>query len=393
MSRLRSASGTEGNRGRRGVALVVSVVSLFLLLAVVASTLSLGLIRNATAKTAREVDQAYVVAEAGLARAFYEVQLGADFGGGGIGNANGTVGGGSFVATIAPAFAGPAEYTISSVGTLRGVRRGVSAVIRNVGGGVGFFADTSITQSGGLIDSYNSTAGSYASQVVGGHALATGNVGSNGNIGLSGSATIWGNATPGPGYTVTGSAGVHGSTAPAASPTVIPPYTYSPPIASMGSIAATTTLNAGTYRYTQVAIGGGQTITFNGNVTLYVDNKFTISGSGVGIMNPGAKITIYQGANDVTFSGGGVINKDKLPANLQIYSASITKVTVSGSAEFFGVIHAPKAQFVDSGSAAYYGAVQAKVMTLSGGGNLHYDTALGAGAGGFQIILRRTFKP
>src|SRR5258707_9287413 len=236
MSKLRSASGTDAGRGERGVALLVSVVALFLLLAVVGSTLSLGLIRKATAKTAKEVDQAYVVAESGVARALYEVQLGADFGGGGIGNANGTVGPGSFVATIAPVFAGQGEYTISSVGTVRGLRRGVSAIVRSAGSGTGVFGDTSVTQSSGTIDSYNSALGTYASQVgAGGYALATGNVGSNGNISLSGSAQLWGSATPGVAGTVTGSAGVSGSTAPAMAPTVIPPYVYSPPIATMGS--------------------------------------------------------------------------------------------------------------------------------------------------------------
>src|SRR5258708_1723299 len=176
MSKLRSASGIDRKRGERGIALFVCVVALFLLLAAVASTLSLALVRKATARTAKEVDESYNVAESGVSRALYEMQVRADFGGGAIGNAVGTVGAGSFVATVAPAFAGPGEYTISSVGTVRGRRRGVSAVVRSAGNGVGFFGDTSISQSGGMIDAYNSTLGTYASQVGGGgYALGTGN--------------------------------------------------------------------------------------------------------------------------------------------------------------------------------------------------------------------------
>src|SRR5206468_10450427 len=141
--------------------------------------------------------------------------------------------------------------------------------------GVGFFGVNSIRMSGGIADSYDSAAGTYASQVVGGHASDSGSVGSNGNITLSGSAQIWGDATPGPTGIVSGAAGVHGSTAPAAADVTLAPYVYSPPIASAGNLATSATLANGTFRYTQVSIGGGQTLTFSGNVTLYVDQKFT----------------------------------------------------------------------------------------------------------------------
>jgi hypothetical protein len=373
----------------------VSVIALFALLAAVCSTLSLALIRNASAKTAREVDQSYEVAEAGVARSLYEMQLGVDYSGGGIGNSGGTVGGGDFVSTVAPAFAGPGEYTISSIGTVNGIRRGVSAIVRRAGNGMGFFGESSVTQSSGMIDSYDSSLGSYASQVVpGGHAGTSGNLQSNGNIALSGSATIWGNATPGVGALVTGAVGgVHGSTAPATTPTLVAPFVYAPPILPMGSLAASKTLTSGTYRYTQVTIGGGQTLTFSGDVKLYVDGKFTITGSGVGKMLPGAKVTIYQGANDITFSGNGVINMDQQPTNLRVYSASTTKVTVSGSAAFYGVLSAPLAQIINSGSADFYGAEQGKSLVLFGSGKMHYDAALGSGGVGFQVILKQTFRP
>jgi hypothetical protein len=368
-------------------------MTLFVLMAALASTLSLALVRSAGAKTAKEVDEAYSIAEAGVARSLYEMQLGIDYGGDGIGNSNGAAGTGTFAANVAPPFAGAGEYTISSISTVRGLRRGVSAIVRRLNNGVGFFANNSITQTGGMIDSYDSSLGTYASQVGAlGHAGTGGNIGSNGNIALSGSATIWGNATPGPLSSVTGTvSGVHGSTAPAATPTILAPYVYAPTIPSAGSISGSLNLTSGTYRYTQIAIGGGKVLKFSGNVTLYVDSKLTISGSGYATLAPGAKVTIHHGSNDLTFSGGGVINQDKQPANLKIYSASLTKVTVSGSAEFFGVIHAPHAQFVDSGSAGYFGAISAKSITLSGGGNLHYDAALAGGVPGFQLILRRKF--
>ena len=135
MIRPRSAFGTTGKRAKRQGALLVTVITLFVLLAAAASTLSLALMRRATAKTAKEVDQAYMVAESGIARALYEMQLGRDYGVDGIGNSSGTLGSGSFAATLDRPFAGVGEYTISSVGTVRGIRRGVSAVVRQSSSG------------------------------------------------------------------------------------------------------------------------------------------------------------------------------------------------------------------------------------------------------------------
>src|SRR5207247_1313430 len=84
MFRPRSAHGTARKRAERQGALLVSVITLFVLLAAAASTLSLALIRNANAKTAKEVGQAYIISESGVARALYEMQLGTDYGGDGV---------------------------------------------------------------------------------------------------------------------------------------------------------------------------------------------------------------------------------------------------------------------------------------------------------------------
>src|SRR4030095_2062290 len=55
------------------------------------------------------------------------------------------------------------------------------------------------------VDSYDSTLGSYASQVVGSgltaHALEEGALGSNGDIFIGPATNVWGDATPGPRHT------------------------------------------------------------------------------------------------------------------------------------------------------------------------------------------------
>jgi hypothetical protein len=376
------------------MALFTCVVIMAVLVTTSGISLSLALARRAAAKQALEVDHSYLVAEAGVARSLYEMQLNADTGVDGVGNSSGQLAPGAYTTTVAPAFAGPGEYTIQSIGTVQGVRRGISAVVRQQVTNIGLFAANSITMSGGLTDSYNSNLGSYASQVVGTHANPNGTLATNGNISISGSANIWGNATPGPLGIVSGTvSGVHGSTAPAAAPVVVPPYVYAPPIPATGALSVNKTFTSGTYHYTAMTAGGGVTWNFTGDVTIYCDNKFTISGSGIGNVAPGAHVTIHQGTNDFTISGSGVINQDQKPANLTIYSASLTKVTVSGSAAFYGTIRAPNAAMTVSGSGGYYGGMQAKALTISGGATMHYDEALGVAAGGFQLVLKRTFRP
>lgn len=376
--------------------MIVCLVMMAALVATSGISLTLALARHSAAKRAVEIDEASLLAEAGLARGLYEMQLASEFSGDTIGNAAGSIGKGSYSATIAPAFAGPGEYTLSSIGIVHGLRRGVSAVVRQTDLGAGIFAaDQLSVSSSGVFDSYNSTSGPYAGQVGGGgYAGSDGDIACNGDIDISGGGLIWGDATPGPTQLVTGgSANVQGSTAPAAAPVILIPYSYAPPISSSGSIASSTTLTNGTYRYTSVAIGAGMSLTFNGDVTLYVDQQFTITGSGFGTLNPGARVTIHQGADDFTISGGGLVNQSATPSNLTVFSATSGRIAVEGTSAFFGTIHAPASNLGIETSGGYFGCAHARTVSITGSAGVHYDEALGSIGTGFEIVLRSTFKP
>src|SRR5678816_3730860 len=96
----------------------------------------------------------------------------------------------------------------------------------------------------------------------------------------------------------------------------LPTYTYAPPIAATGALSTSKVFNSGQYRYTAFTIGGGKVATFNGDVELWVDGNFTISGSGYGQLNPGAHLTIHHGAGTFTISGSAFVNLDQRPSNL-----------------------------------------------------------------------------
>jgi hypothetical protein len=375
--------------------MVLCVIMLFALIMATASAYSVALIRKAAAKKAQEADNASTIAEAGADAAMYELQLATDSSIDGIGIAAGTMGQGSFVASVIPPYAGPAQYTIRSVGTVNGMSRGVERVVVQNVDNVGFFATNSVSLSGsGFIDSYNSAAGTYASQVgPSGYASSTGNVASNGGISLSGSAKIHGNASPGPGYSVTGNVGsVTGSTSPETTPYVLAPYVYSPPIPPGPAFAGSKTFTAGSYRYSTFTVPGGKSVTFQGHVILYVDGNFTMSGSGYGTLAAGATLEIYHGTGTFTVSGGGLLNTDQKPHNLSIHSATTSAVTVSGSAAFYGSLYAPSAPLTSSGGSGLYGSAKAKTITITGGSE-HFDSSLSAAGGPYQTRMTRAFMP
>lgn len=396
MPRPRSPFETETVADRAGgSAMVMALLVLFVLMAMGASTISLAISRQSVAKTTKEVDRAYVVADAGINRAMFELRLGTDLGGDGIGNAAGSIGGGSYTVTTTPVFSGPGEYTVRAIGTVAGIRRGIETVLRDTPRSLGFFGIDNVRMSGGIVDSYDSSLGSYASQVGGlGYAGSSASLGSNADIDLSGSATIYGDAVPGPTGSVTGSTtNVSGSTAPAAAPQTVDPYSYSPSVASSGSQSGTATLGAGVHRFDDVTVSGGQILTLDGDMELYVDGAFTISGSGQCIVTSGSHVTIHHGTGNFTISGSGVLNVAQAPDNLHLFSATAGRVEISGSGAFHGAVHAPNAQGVVSGSGGVFGSFVGRTLNLSGGSTLHQDLALGSAAGGFRVVMMRPFQP
>jgi Flp pilus assembly protein TadG len=249
-----------------------------------------------------------------------------------------------------------------------------------------FIGINSVTISGGsYTDSYDSSAGAYSS----GSAGKLGTVCSNGKISLSGGSTVVnGDAHPGPGSTVSASGGssVTGSTTPLTSALNEPAVNSgsasssndnsSIPTSALGKTCLDTSRN--------FTLSGGDSVTLSPGT--YYFNKFTLSG-GSSVTITGK--TIIYCAGDVNISGGSLLNTTALPVNLQLYGMG-SKVVLSGSSQWCGVVYAPGCDVTRSGgSSDFFGMCVGKTLTLSGGGGLHYDTSLGALTGasnGAQLV-------
>lgn len=242
-----------------------------------------------------------------------------------------------------------------------------------------FVGLNSVRISGGsYTDSYDSSQGSYSSSTAGNK----GNVCSDGPISLSGSATIHGDAHPGNGYTVdtTGASSVTGSTTALTQP-------LSEASVNPGD-AATVNNNANIPDSAKgrtpldsqgkFSLSGGDSVTLPPGT--YYFSSFTLSG-GASLALSGHTILYCQG--DVDVSGGSIMNPAQSPAQCQIYAMG-SKVTLSGGAQFYGVVYAPNAAITRSGGSDFFGMMVGASLDLSGGGACHYDQSLGALTGAPQ---------
>lgn len=119
----------------------------------------------------------------------------------------------------------------------------------------------------------------------------------------------------------------------------------------------------------------------DGYINIWVKGKLTTSGSGFIKQLAGTHVNIWVDG-DVTVSGSAFLNQTGNAANLMISGVTPTdgstnKYTVSGSANFIGVVNAPAYALTISGGGDYMGAIIAYNATISGAAGFHYDEALG----------------
>jgi hypothetical protein len=302
-------------------------------------------------------------------------------------------------------------YTLNSIGTRVDAARTVEVVIDKKTHNAfvnAMFANDGITLSGSVItDSYNSTAGTYAAQATNfnvmmgvTYARTMGDLGTNGSlIDLVGGVKVMGDATPGPSGAVsmTGSSAVWGSTAPASQTQYLEDVVFTAPaVNNNGSITYTgsdpvsagnfnknnntATMPSGTYVFNNFSVGGSSDVTITGNVTLYVTGDFSIGGTGALTIAPGASLKIF-GAGDFDMGGTGIANQNGKASSLQVYlstdtAASTKDVDLGGTADFYGVVYAPKAMVKPHGTSATYGSLVGKAINVVGNSTFHFDENL-----------------
>jgi len=232
------------------------------------------------------------------------------------------------------------------------------------------------------------TKGQYGNSKVGSNSAI------NGAINLTGITQIFGDAFIVPGATI-----VHPESVTGTIETLSPPKDstpVSPPAGYTGWTHTTLTngktLTTGSYYITDFTLSGGGIGTISGDVIIYVPNTLTISGGNSRlVINSGSSLTVYANDN-ITISGGGIVNTGKDPNDLIMYVTCPTRhcadVDYSGGSDLYGALYAPQAKNVSiSGGSDVYGSVIGGTdISISGGSAVHYDESLSVGGGGGSTL-------
>ncbi|MEE9554436.1 MAG: PilX N-terminal domain-containing pilus assembly protein [candidate division Zixibacteria bacterium] len=239
---------------------------------------------------------------------------------------------------------------------------------------------------GGMIDSYDSGLGSYASQAVNGpddngymFANENGNIRSDGTITLAGNAQLHGDAsvdTSGD-FSFGGGTTMYGDTLRTTESIPIdsiPATEIANAQASNDAPSNLTLTGTATYDpFTEaLTAGSGDTILVNSGT--YYFSSVDVGSGAIFMLAPGAEAVVYI-TGDWDTSGGAIINSDGVAANLHVYSTG-TQFGFSGGTQLCAAIYAPNADIVVTGGSEFFGSVIAKSFVNGGGTTLHFDEAL-----------------
>jgi len=237
-----------------------------------------------------------------------------------------------------------------------------------------------------LIDSYDSSLGTYASQAINtysgvAYASSTGGASGNSTVQLDSGVKVFGDVSAGPGFTagLGGTAYVSGSTASKTQKIPLAPIPV-PVIASSGAYAvansATKTINPGTYHFTSVTQGKFSKLKVIGPATIVMDGYTTGASATLEVDCSGGPVTIYD---------TGVWSVDK---NYVVGPAPGTAVDAAFLISSAGTVqfdqgskiqvgfYAPNALIQVDQGAEVWGALVADQITVDQGTKFHFDENL-----------------
>ena len=317
------------------------------------------------------------------------------------------------------------KWQITSQGNVGGVRNAQVQLVETIArtgtpvfkyGLVGLGTQCGdITFTGGTMDSWNSSTGTYAAT----QQNSGGDIATNGNVTLSGGSTrVYGtmydstninvgNCPSGITDNVGGTPwnGLSQLSKSLTYPGVLPPspmtpntnqnansntcWGASPAGCSVGASAAA--CNGGTAPCVNIVPGSYGNITSNSrlHLTAGIYNINSLNLNGGALILDSWPVTINLGGNGITSGGtlfasqsSTVINTGAIPANLLIESAAGSGlanppvITMNAASALYAAVYAPSAYVHITGSSQFFGAVVSYKATSDSSGGFHYDQGL-----------------
>ena len=375
---------------RRGGALVVSVAAVMTVAAMSAAFLQLSNSITKRQTHSADLKRAMYLAEAGLAEAYVGIGMAKT---GNVGTEAEPAGfgeglfwveaidkGGDLIELESTALAGSARISLGMV-----VERAEISV-----GSLGIYATQDLTvESGSLIDSYNSSQGTYAEQVLSGDNNSESSVGSSGSVTLDGSrgaVEVRGDAVPGMTETVTqnGTVTVSGSTAPRSSAVVLPAPEAPAPKMNAGVAHVSPVplvIPSGTRGVESLAIGPGATVVVVGPASIVAGGINMATGASIQFDVSDGPIDFFVTGDMTVADGAALENLAQDPTQLSLQMASTRAGTygdlsLGSNITFHGSLYAPSSAVTLGAGSQVFGSIVADSLGLAQGAQLHYDLAI-----------------
>ncbi|MEM6257051.1 MAG: LamG-like jellyroll fold domain-containing protein [Planctomycetota bacterium] len=234
------------------------------------------------------------------------------------------------------------------------------------------------------IDSYNSSLGTYASQTPGTNAVVTTNSTSSNKFDVESSGYVGGDGYIGVGGSTSSVFRVNGTLTGselALSEEIL--------INSMGaptglgssegnfSRSSGSTVISSDRTFTDMTLTSSATVTISGDVTIWVQDDFLMSGSSQLLVPDGSSLSIYV-ADNVDLNDSSQLNPDTSGTDrVTMYAYGEQNVDLTGSAIMSGTLYTDDDLDMND-STHFYGRVLAEEdIQLEGSAEIHHDTALG----------------
>lgn len=394
---------------RRGSALVVAVVVSLFVAALALTTMSLTARHQKEGTISAAELNTFYAAEAGLNVAWVDLQGGGD---GTLGSVETpeTLGGLEWWVEATEVDADVTALLATATDGHRLSR--VELIVRDASGEItdfGVFGEEGVVlRSNSLVDSYDSSLGSYASQVSGDHANGNGNAGTNEDISISANAKVYGYAQYGPdvddGISIAANVTLAGYGAAQNDITLAPVEVPNYP--SLGAltvnVGTSRVLGPGNLQYTSLTTRSNSSLTVRGPCNLVISNSATINANSEWIFDAtNGPIQVYA-LNDFDLRSNSTISttlKDPTQLTLNLSGVhtsagdSSPKVSFSSNAQFYGTIYAPDISVVIASNFELYGSIKSQWVELSSNSRVHFDESLANGAlqagSGFEILAWR----
>jgi hypothetical protein len=378
---------------REGFALFVTILCIFALSAITLSALKIGSDEASAGRATRVSAAALYAAEAGIraTQVAWPVPGPASLAAGDSMVTAWTMlaNGSRFRSVIhrRDSGAGPLVYSLTTVGQSSGPPdlRGEATVqvwltrsnARTFVAAVASRSSASFSSSG-YTDSYDSSIGLYG----GSNVENTGHVRVNTTLSISGSAQIRGDVTVGS-STFGATSAVTGTVTTSA-----PSLTYPQEPCPTGGFSPFGPQAGVSYSQTSGKLSTGDSVVVVAGT--YYFYEVTLSGGAQLIVPPGQIVTIYIGNKFTVSGGGGVNNRSRIPANLSIISCgpNTQAWSLSGGSDGYFTVYAPNNKISLTGGSPVFGAITAGEFVSSGGAPVHFDRALASGGEVARVIGR-----